>query len=234
MGAEWAHNSLRHAWWTLQRDPVRILLPSAGALLLELAVAIGLRSVFPLVELGVWLELWAASRVFVVLAQSPFRASMLRAGAEAMNQPSGGVARFPHLAAVSLVIQLLYVLATAALAVPALVLAFWLWRRGLDPLAGLVLGVGVTAGTLLGLFARSLFAYAPIEAVVHRKNAFAALRDGFRAGGGDRVGTLLVLFGGDLAFGVGGALCGAGALPGYPLGDLAILHRWTVRSPEVS
>ncbi|MEQ1504702.1 MAG: hypothetical protein ABMB14_20850, partial [Myxococcota bacterium] len=39
-------------------------------------------------------------------------------------------------------------------------------------------------------------------------------------------GSIALVLAGDLATAIGGLPCGAGALPGYPITDLAALRRW--------
>jgi hypothetical protein len=79
---------------------------------------------------------------------------------------------------------------------------------------------------------QSLFGTALVEVLLARQGALDALRRSARGFAADALPQLAIGAVGSLAVGIGGLCCGAGALPGYPLSDLARLDRWVARPQE--
>lgn len=228
---EWVHQSLRGGWQTLKREPIGILLPAAGALLMHVAAGMIVRSTWG-VELTRIVLVGLAVTALVRVAGAVFRAPMIAAAARALDLSATGVARAPQLAIVELLTTLAQLIASAIIVVPLSVATTVLAARGLHLLAALCLSVAAIGGTAIVLLVRATFAYAPAIVLVSRKDPIRALIEASKLARGDWLQLALLLFLGDALTGFGGLLCGAGALPGYPMGDLAVLHRWARRSYE--
>ncbi len=216
------HRDLSGAWGALTKDPVGVLLPAAALLLIDVAVT----TIAPLPTatpaFAAAIAIWLALRSVV---RTSLRLSMLRAGARALEeQPQIRWNSWISLWLVDTVRGTAATAVAAAVFVPTALMITWLFRHQLQVLAGLVIAVAALLGLLLWLIARAIFAPAVSE-VILGKGPFRALIDGVTLGKGQfpAIGVLIVA--GDLATGLGGALCGAGALPGYPITDLAVLHR---------
>jgi len=228
---------VRGAWRTLKRDPVKIGLPAAGLLLLDVAVAIGIRELAlsatwepNLAAIAWFLGPVAALELCAFLVGVPLRAAMIAAGARALGREVNGLARAPALLGVALAIGSLRVALTAVLGTPAILLVIFVAGHGWYGLAAAGLALAILAIGVLRFGVRVLFGYAPILAVADGAGSVRALQEG--PPGSDALGVGLVLFIGDSATVLGSLCCGAGALPGYPLADLAILHRWHNELPD--
>lgn len=210
----------------LGRDPIGILLPTAGVLLVQLALATALRA---------WWG-WADPRALALAAvglftvtpilTSPLRAGMIAAAARALGRPARGWSAAPALVLVEAVVWSLAVATAALVGAPFAMVAVASLSRGVPIAAAAATGIGGMLAAVVGLLVRASFAYAPAEAVIGRRGPLAALSAGWRASGPDRFPLAAALLTGDAALAIGGALCGAGALPGYPIGDLIVVHRW--------
>ncbi len=222
--------NLAEAWRTITDDPLGILLPAAASLGVEVGTLWMLR-------LGWWrYDDWpfAAFVAVLVVARmsliAPFRALLIDAGAAAQGIPSRGWRRAPALAGVQIVVTVTATSGAAIVLLPALGLAAVAATYGWFSLAAVTAALGVVGATLAVFGVRVLFATAPIEAVVAGRSGLQSLRHSARRSLAiDRVGPAVVLIVGDLAVTIGGMACGAGALPGYPMSDLALLHRWRGR-----
>lgn len=231
-----ALRSLQVAWSALKADPIGLLLPAAGLLLLELggilAVREGARALpWPWLDVHpwlLWLGLAAAVRVGLFALAAPLQAVLLATGARAMGQRARGWTRVPSLLVVELVVRLLRALAWAAVGVPGLLLTAALLSQHAVTLAAVLLALTLLLGSFTSFVVRVWLVYAPYEAVLGGRGPIAAIRGGFALAGGDRLQLAAVLLLGDALTAIGGLLCGAGALPGYPMGPLAVLHRWTL------
>jgi hypothetical protein len=222
------HRDAIGAWTTIGRDPIGILVPAATALAVEAALIVGVRSFA--VSLVSVAGLVVAAVIVRLIVQAPVRAAMIAAAARAQDVPAeAGIGRTLTLLAVDAIRGLLAVVAAAIVGVPLGAGAMWLASRDLFLFAALVASTGLVLSALVGLLARATVAYAAPEAVVGGLGPVAALREGWAEGQGDWPQLALLLLAGDVAVGLGGALCGAGALPGYPIGDVAVLHRWARR-----
>lgn len=229
MARPWVHQSFLGAWGVLERDPIGVLLPAAGALFVQI-VAIGvLRVVWGRADLFAVLMVVLAGHVGRVVLASPFRAPMIAAGARALDRPAIGWPRALPLVAADLLVSALELLAAAVVAVPLAGFAALATQRGVYVGGSLFVALAAIGAAVAALLVRAAFAYAPAEVVVGGRAALPALARAWRKGSGDRLQLAALVLGGDLVFALGGALCGAGALPGYPVGELAVLHRWVHR-----
>ena len=230
-------SSVRGAWRTLKRDPVIIGLPAAGLLLLDLAAALGIREIL---QATAWTDGAAAISMGLALMGTmalgssvvgvPLRALLIAAGARALGLSASGLRRAGSLLFVELAIGTLRVALTVALGLPALLITVFIAGHGWYGLATAGLAIALLGIGLLRFLVRALFGYAPILAVAYQKGPIDALKQGMP--GPDLVGVILTLFIADSATVLGGLCCGAGALPGYPLADLALLHRWHHELPD--
>lgn len=223
---EWTHQSLRGGWSAMGRDPIGILGPAAGVLLVQAAVMAVLRGV---IFAGTPASFLGIALIGAVVLQAPLRLAMLRAGGRALGSDGTRLGATLSLLVVDGVTLLVQAVLASVVLVPTLFLATVALSREVPLLAALIAGFGLVISALLWVLARSLFAYAPAR-VVAGSGPFRALRDGFSDASGDRVQVLAIAAVGDVMFALGGLFCGAGALPGYPFADMALLHRWTVRS----
>lgn len=225
---EWLHRDAIGAWDIIGRDPIGVLAPAAAALAVEATLAFGIRA-----YATSWLtvvELVAAAVVVRWIVQAPFRTAMIAAAARAHGLAAEAtVGRVLALLGVDAIRGIASVAAAAMIGVPLGAAAVGLATRDLFLFAALIGALGAVLAALVGLMVRASFAFASPEAVVGSSGPFGAIRRGWSASGGNRLQIAALLLAGDVAVGFGGALCGAGALPGYPIGDVAVLHRWARR-----
>ncbi|MEQ1570546.1 MAG: hypothetical protein ABMA64_33245, partial [Myxococcota bacterium] len=160
------------------------------------------------------------------VASAPLRSRWIAVAARNTGLRAAPWGRPLSLLAVQLVVWVLAALAAAVPAVPGLVLGGWLTANGWLATGAGVGAAGLALGSGLAVAVRSVFALAAPEVIVGRSSPWRALsRAGAR--GVRELGPLAVLvLSGDLLTGVGALFCGAAALPGYPITDLAVLHRW--------
>ena len=232
MGREWLHQSVRGGVGALHRDPIGILLPAAGALLVQVAWALSVRFAWTLWALPETVVFGAAAYVSASAFSSLFRAPLIAAGARALDVPASGWRRFPALFVVQMVVAAVALAFAAVIAVPAVLAALLLASRQLFLFAAVLLGLGAVGAAFAGLAVRAMFAFAPIEAVLGGQGPLRALALGVQKSRSDRVQLLILILLGDILVGFGGLFCGAGALPGYPFSDLALTHRWLRIVPE--
>lgn len=164
----------------------------------------------------------------------PLRAAVLAAGARVLAHPTKGWRAVPSLWVVHLTIAAMQTLGAALFVLPGLAAASYLALRGWLVLGPVILTAAVLLGAVVSLLIGSVFAYAPMESVVGRRGPLASLLESLRTTRGERIQLAALLLCGELATGLGALLCGAGALPGYPMADLAVLHRWSSGRPEPS
>lgn len=226
MSGESVIASVRGGWTLIQRDPVGVLLPAAGSLLLQGLVLAGVQSGWG--ALGPWnlvglFALLAAGRVILA---SPLRTWVLAAGARELDRPFPPLRQTPSLLMVWLISAGVEGLLVGGLLGGAVLPAWWLLARGTYWGAVLLMATTGPAVLVVGAAARTAFAYAVIEATAGRCGPWRALSQGWRRTGRDWLAVMGILLSGELVFALGGLICGAGALPGLPLADLALLHRW--------
>ena len=138
----------------------------------------------------------------------------------------------PGLAIVWLLAGGLELLLVGGTLATALMPAWWLLSRGTYWGAVLLLVTTAPAALLLGIVARTTFAYAIIEVTAGARGPVQALSVGLRKASRDWPALIAILVSGDLLTALGSLLCGAGALPGLPFADLALLHRWASLEEE--
>jgi len=230
-------SSVRGAWRTLKRDPVMIGLPAAGLLLIDVLTAIGIRDIAMATtwsagadHVARGLGLIGGLEFAAFLVGVPLRAMMIAAGARALGREAGGLTRTGSLLVVALAIGSLRVAITVVLGAPAILLVIFLAGHGWIGLAVAGLALAILGIGVLRFGVRALFGYAPILAVADRAGPVEALREGMP--GPDLLGVTMALLIGDGATVLGSLCCGAGALPGYPIADLAILHRFHNELPD--
>jgi hypothetical protein len=229
---EWTYQSLSGGWQAMGRDPIRVLLPAAGILLLQAAwIALVRDAVLTGDPTGArWVG--GAGAVVVIaalglhLVQVPLRLGMLRAGGRAV-----GIDVRPRWSAIFslLLVDTLTLVVQAAIAsvviVPTALVGALALSREVPVIAALVVSAGLLIGALGWAAARTLFAYAPAH-ILTGAGPITSLIEGLRDANRDRLGVLAIAAVGQAMFAAGGLSCGAGALPGYPFAELALLHRW--------
>ena len=216
---------LRRAGATVREDPVGILLPAAGILLLQLAAITVIRALWfdatlPVVRAAIGLVLLR------VLGGTLLRARLIAVGARAAGMRSAPWGRPVALLGVELVVGVLVVIVAAVVGLPILAISAAIAAQGWYTTGAVTFATGVGLATGAALLVRAVFALAPAGVTVEGSSALRALVQS--VGRAPReIGPLVTLVvAGDLLVAVGGLLCGAGALPGYPISDLAMLHRW--------
>ncbi len=230
-------SSVRGAWSTLKRDPVAILLPTAGLLLIDVLAAVGVRQFLGSVDMTITtagisrlVALVAGLELAAFLIGVPLRSLMIASAARALGLGVWGLTRAWSLFFVALAIGLIRGLITAILGVPLALLLLFVAGHGWYGLATLGFAALLLLLGFLRFMVRAVFGYAPILAVADGRGPLAALQEG--TAGDDLFGVALAMFVGDCATITGSLCCGAGALPGYPMADLAILHRWHNELPD--
>ena len=224
--------SLKGGWTLIQRDPIGVLLPTAGLLLTQAGIVFAVQAWWG--QLGVWtlvLAFVAMSATRVLLA-TPLRAIAIAAGARQLARPFRIWRASPGLAIVWLLAGGLELLLVGGTLATALMPAWWLLSRGTYWGAVLLLVTTAPAALLLGIVARTTFAYAIIEVTAGARGPVQALSVGLRKASRDWPALIAILVSGDLLTALGSLLCGAGALPGLPFADLALLHRWASLEEE--
>ena len=222
--------TLAAATRTLRDDPVRILLPAGGILLLQAVGAMAARDAW---DAGPAALASTIALVLVVraLVGAPLRSRMIAVAARAHGHAVPAWGRPAALLGVELLTTPLEVALAALLGVPLVVGGLAVAGLGWYTVGAFVVAFGVLCATLASLAVRALFGLAPVDVVVGGRPAVAAMVDAVRAAPSEGP-RLFVLIGlGDLLVGAGALLCGAGALPAWPIADLAVLHRWRAGAP---
>ena len=203
-------SNLTSTWRAMKADPVGILLPTAGVLLVQLTGSIALRQAWPQ---STWLELGGVAVVVHaagIVLSAPLRAAILGAAAEARGRPVVSSLRAPALAIVLILTAALQTLLVAAsLGIGALA-AMARSTRGRYTLSTLAVAAAVLCAALLSLLVRAMW---------------------HGISGSQVIQVALLLLIGDIALALGSVCCGVGALPSYPIGELAVLDRWLGRLP---
>lgn len=217
--------SLGGAWDLLRTDPVGLLLPTGGRLLVDVVAAMVLREAMvhgAVPVAGAVLGGWLARTVI----GAPLRSRMLAVAARArgVRAPSWG-RPFAVLGAELIVgpasLGVGGVIGVIGVAAAALVLS-----EGWIATASVVLGVGTVTAVTVSLLVRACFATAGLEAAVAGASGLGSLRDAIVAGPRTIATSFALLATGGLLTGFGALACGALVLPGYPIADLAIADRW--------
>lgn len=215
------------AWRTVQHDPIGVLFPASGLLLLQVLGALLARAVWDGVGPREAVATFFVAAAVQSVIGAPLRSRMIAAGARAHGLRVRPWGRPAALLGVQLVTGPAHLGAGLAVALPLLGVAAGFASEGWLSTSSVVAAAGVCGGTLASLAVRGLLAWAPIEAVVGGASGLGALWRSVVRGGRERPVAFSVVLLGDLLVAFGGLICGAGALPGYPIADLALLHRWS-------
>lgn len=216
---------LRGAGATVRDDPVGILLPAAGILLLQLAAVATAREV--------WLHgrteaigLLGALLGLRLIGGAVFRSRLIAVGARAAGMESAPWGRPLALLGVELVVGPIVVLAAAVVGLPIVALSMGIAAQGWYTTGAVLFALGIGLATGAAVLVRATFALAPPGVIVEGRSALGALWASVGRAPTEIVPLVSLVLAGDLLVAAGGLLCGAGALPGYPISDLAMLHRW--------
>lgn len=213
------------AWRMVRTHPFGVLLPAAADLaigvLLYVHVGDAIRTE------GVWIGVatWFAARLGRGVVTVPLRGMRLVAGARAVGHQVAGIRPGPLLVVVA-VAELLREGMAVAIVVPTVAAGLALADAGWIGSGLLTAAAGVLGAQVAALGVESIVAGAPIEVVVGGKSSLGALRQSVVQAPVAALPRFLLLAAGRSTALVGGLVCGAGALPGYPLDDLAVLHHW--------
>jgi hypothetical protein len=207
-------------------DPIGVLLPSS-ALLLTYTLWLSAAAWLPWPLGGAWW--WAGFlglgivRVLVIV---PFRIMIFRSGAGQMGIRLPALQSVASLAVVSLLASIAEAGLVGVLLSGAIAPAWWLAARGSWISAALLVSGSVPLIVLVAIVVRMFFGYAAVEAGIGGQTPFVSLARGLTLTQTDVAGVGLIALAGEVAFILGGLLCGLGSLPAAPWVDLALLHRW--------
>jgi len=224
--------SVHGGWHLIQQDPVRILFAAAGVLALQAAsVAVVFqtwRSLGFFALVGLVVAVWLAR----VVLSTPLRAAAILAGSSVFKLHFHPMKRTPSLLVVWLLSSGLELLVLGIALLLTVGPAEWFLARGTWWTPVLLIIVAAPVAVLISALIRCVFAYAAIEATAGRKGPVEAIALGNKHLWGDFPAVVTIVLIGECLVAFGGLLCGAGALPGTPYADLALLHRWYHRTEE--
>lgn len=204
----------------IAHDPLGILLPSSASLLLQ-ACAVWATVTAPVgVAIAAWIVWWVLS---IPLRQRTLVVAARQLPSVAPPTSRRGVSFL----GLHLLVGPVQVAAFVAGAIVGWLPATALAAAGWVTPAALVFAGGIALGGCTGAVARGVLGYAPAEVLFGGHSAVNALAASVQRGPRHLVAAVMLVLLGDLAMLAGALWCGAGALPGYPLGDLALLHRWS-------
>jgi len=217
------HRDFIGGWRALGQDPIRIGGPTAGLIGVELLSIAALRAAWTpsWFDLAVVILLIGAARVTI---GTPLRSALLTRGAKTVGLVPRGARHLPGLWLVLGVTAATSAVAALMVALPLLFMGVTLATRHWYGIGALVGALGVLGGGLAALAVRAAFAWAPLSVVVSGLPGHVALRASLAEASADPLTPLLLVAGRDLLTTLGGTCFAAGALPGYPLADLALLH----------
>jgi hypothetical protein len=221
--------SLAAAWGTLRDDPVRVLLPAGGILLLQAIGATAARDAWdagPVTLAGTV----AVALLLRALLGAPLRSRMIAVAARAHGHAVPAWGRPAALLGVEILTTPLALGSAALIGVPLALAGATIASLGWYTLGAFTVAFGVLGATLASLAVRALFGLAPVDVVVGGRPAVAAMVDSARAAPSEGLRLLALIGLGDVLVGIGALVCGAGALPAWPIADLAVLHRWRARA----
>ncbi|MBN2799638.1 MAG: hypothetical protein JXX28_10870 [Deltaproteobacteria bacterium] len=207
------------------RDPVRILFPTGGLLLIDLLFTWALWGALPLP----WGELaWRIALLVLVreAAGLPLRAWFWSAAAGALGLRARPLRRLPSLALVRVTGGLVQALAMGSLALIPLAISAYLLPRGAWLGSALALALAALLASLGGVMARGLWAFAELEAVAGAGGPWASVSRSASLAARHPLAVLAALLAGDVALSLGALAGGAGALPAWPWPKLVMLHLW--------
>jgi hypothetical protein len=225
--------SLRGGWGLLTDDPFGILLPTAGMLFVDAALASALRSVATgLPELVAGAVALSVARPFL---QVPFVARVVATAARLAGRDAWPWGRPVALLGAELVIAPIVALAFGVPLVGGAAFAVAAGNEGWLATAAVGYALSAVVGAALALAVRAAFARVPWEVAVEGRSSMGALAASLRAAPVDAPTAFALSVFGDLLVGVSALACGALVLPGYPLVWLALAWRWGPRAAaEVS
>lgn len=212
----------------IREDPVGILLPAGGVLLLDAAPILTLSRLWPsdrseaLTAAVVLTALWGA----LLVPRTALRSRMIAVGARTAGLSAAPWGRPLALFGVQLILMPLVALAALLFGLPLVLVASLVASQGFWTTAAVLFATGVGTATLMALTVRALFSVAPALVIVDGRSSLFALAESARYGPREIGSRLLLVWTGDLLTSLGGLLCGAGGLPGYPITDLALLLWW--------
>lgn len=225
---------MRHltaAWHLLERDPIGILLPTS-ARLWAIAMAFAAvrqawwsgdpRALAVAIAAG-WLLQWGVGGGGRAWALA--RALRARGMADV-------VVSWRRVAAVEAVEQAVRAASFVGVATVGVLVGGVALSGGWFAVGFAVPAAGWVVASVLDLVWQAVFGNALVEVLVARQRPRDALARSARRFAADALPQLALGLVGALAVGIGGLCCGAGALPGYPLSDLARLDRWVARPQE--
>lgn len=214
---------------SVRDDPVGVLLPSAGGLLTDVLAAIAVRSALGTGRWDVAVAGVIAAIAVRTVGQAVFRSRLLAVGARAAGIDVPPLGRPVAMLGVALLTGAPVALIGAAVLGPGIAVSAGIAAHGWYTTGALALAATFVAFTVATVAVRALFAYAPAEVVVGGASAARAMVKSAARAARSLPAVALIVAGGDLAVGIGALVCGACALPGYPVTDLAMLHRWRRR-----
>ena len=218
-------------------DPIGVYLPSGCLLLLQTLVGFLAYRLWPVAEQSPTLFLGGVASLVLVrgLLAAPLRAAIVGAGARSLElhwPPRWLWVRIGHLLLVHTVVVAVQLVGALALVSLGIAAAAWFLGHGWLVLPTGFLFAGAVAAAALAVVVEGLFGYAPAEALLHGCSAPVSLWRSATRGWGD-LGAAVVFHGiGGGIVALGALACGAGALPGYPFGDLAVLAHWYTRDQQ--
>lgn len=223
----------------IERHPFGILLPAAGRLLAGVLTALVLIRLLredagwmlrdrPLDAAARLAIAWAVLRIPRFALELPFRGLMLAGGATAMGSRHHGP-RLGPLLVVTAADAVFRAGIGAVVGVPGLALALFVLSTGWFATGLLLAGASVLAAELAAVAAGALVAGAPAEVVVGGRGSLAALGASLLQAPSAWLPRFAYLLAGSATVTLGSLFCGAGALPGYPIAELAVLHHWLRR-----
>ncbi len=223
----------------IERHPVGILLPAGGRLLAGVISAMILVAIVrdegamqlradPVGFGGRLGVAWWALRIPQFAVELPFRGLMLAGGATAMGAPHHGP-RLGPLLVVTAADALFRAGMGLLVGVPGLAAALFVIGTGWFATGLFLAAVSVLAAELAAVAAGALLAGAPAEVVVGGRGGIAAIGASLVQAPYAWLPRFAFLLVGDAVVAVGSLVCGAGALPGYPIAELAVLHHWLRR-----
>ncbi|MCB9685674.1 MAG: hypothetical protein H6735_11590 [Alphaproteobacteria bacterium] len=217
--------SLGGAWDLLRTDPVGLLLPTGGCLLVDVVAAMVLREALVHGATPAAFALiggWVARTVL----GAPLRSRMLAVAARARGHRAPPWGRPLAVLGAELVVGPASLGIGGVVGAVGVLAAALVLSEGWVATASVILAIGTVAGVALALLVRACFATAGLEAAVAGASGLGSLRDAITAGPRTiAISYGLLVIGGTLT-GVGALACGALLLPGYPIADLAIADRW--------
>jgi hypothetical protein len=211
-------------WRAFQHHPVGIGLPVVGALLVDALTAAAMAWLWqggagwPGLVLG-----GCGLAVLRAAVQGVLRARWLAAGAAAMGHPLP--ARTAPVIGVHLVTLVAQAGAVVVVLLPMGAVGVGLLYAGWYSLGSGVVAAGVSLATLASFAVRVALATAAIEAALRGASGLGAVRNAMGWARSNPLSTLGLVLSGDSLILTGSLFCGAGAIPGYPMTDLALLRR---------